>query len=118
MPCRIAVFLWSTALIQQWPGLDTVIWPSTLGRLPEPIRPEPAELVFDGHLTARINAFYPFHVASALSAMPRLKLLLRFGRPPLCEFPEMGESTYLWVASHALARLDRCFDALQRPRRM
>jgi hypothetical protein len=116
MPCRIAVFLWSTALIQQWPGLDTVIRPSTLGRLPEPIQPSPAEPVFDGHLTARINTFYPFHVAFVSSAMPRLKRLLCFGRPPLREFPKMGESTYSWVASHTLARLDGRFDALQQPR--
>jgi hypothetical protein len=115
MPCRIAVFLWFTALIQQWPRLDTVIWPSTLGYLPEPIQPSLGEPVFDGHLTAHINTFYPFHVDSASSAMPHLKRLLRFGRLPLREFPKMGESTYSWVASHALTRLDGRFDTLQRP---
>jgi hypothetical protein len=52
MPYRTAVFLWTIALIQQWPGLVlrastsrylTVIQPSTLDRLPEPIRFLPAE---------------------------------------------------------------------------
>jgi hypothetical protein len=48
--------------------------------------------------------------------MPRLKRLLRFGRPPFVNFH--GQVNILWVASCALARLDGRFDALQRPRRM
>jgi hypothetical protein len=73
-------FLWTTALIQQWPGLvlrastswyPTVIRPSTLA----------GWAGFDGHLAADINAFYPFHVAfpffgdaSSEMVLPSVKL--------------------------------------------
>jgi hypothetical protein len=83
LPCRMAVFLWTTAPIQRWPGLVlrastsrylTVIQPSTLAG-------------FDGHLAARINAFYLFHVAFAFFGDASSVTVLRFGRPPLSESP-------------------------------
>jgi hypothetical protein len=98
LPCRIAVFLWSTAFIQQWPGL--VLRASTSRYL-------------TAHLAARINAFFLFHVAFAFFGDASSETVLRFGRPPLGETP--------WASRRIMGRFSRpsqagCFDALQHKR--
>jgi hypothetical protein len=115
MPCCIAVFLRTTALIQQWPGL---VLRASASRYPTVIRPSTLAgwAGFDVHLAARINAFSPFMWPSPLSAMPRLKRHFTSIVLPFVNFH--GRVNVLWVTSSALARPDRRFDALQRPRRM
>jgi hypothetical protein len=113
MPCCIAVFLRTTALIQQWPGLvlrastsryPTVIQPSTLA----------GRAGCDGHQAAHMNALFPFHVAASFSDASSERRLASVVLP-FVNFH--GRVDVLWVASCALARLDGRFDALQRPRR-